>query len=127
MELEVFLKFNKILQLTNDVRDLTKALKKSEMLKLTEDKSKVFRVTPVKEKTNADECTIYVEHLSCDADHDWLKDIFSRFGKARLCCVLHLYLKKNCLILLCCPFLISMILYFFLTKLHLLKNQIFFM
>ncbi|KAL0281644.1 UNVERIFIED_CONTAM: hypothetical protein PYX00_002568 [Menopon gallinae] len=81
VELEVFLKFNKILQLTDDVRDLTKALKKSEMLQLTEDKSRVFRTTPIKEKSNADECTIYVEHLSCDADHDWLKDIFSKFGK----------------------------------------------
>lgn len=79
--MEIFLKFNKIQQLTNNIHDLRKALKKSEFLGLSEDKTKVFRNTPVKEKSNVDACTIYVEQLSCDADHDWLKLIFSRYGK----------------------------------------------
>ncbi|KAK6633794.1 hypothetical protein RUM44_004401 [Polyplax serrata] len=81
IDLEVFLKFNRIQQLTDNINDLRKALKKSEFLSLTEDKTKVFRNTPVKEKANVDACTIYVEQLSCDADHDWLKLIFSRYGK----------------------------------------------
>lgn len=84
VDLEIFLKFNKIHQLTTSLHDLKKALKKSQFLSLTEDKSKVFRNTPVKEKLNVDACTIYVEQLSYDADHDWLKLIFSRYGKVTL-------------------------------------------
>lgn len=81
MDLSIFLRFNRIQQLTHSTHDLAKALKKSEFLQLNEDKTKVFRTTPVKEKENVDACTIYVEQLTPDADHDWLTKIFSKYGK----------------------------------------------
>lgn len=81
VDLAVFLRFNRIQQLTHSVRDLAKSLKKSELLQLNEDKTKVSRVTPVKVKENVDACTIYVEQLTPDADHDWLIKIFSKYGK----------------------------------------------
>lgn len=39
---EVFLKFNKIRSMTQDVTDITKAMKNSSLLELSEDKLKVF-------------------------------------------------------------------------------------
>jgi hypothetical protein len=54
------LRFNKIRALTTDVRDICDALRDSELLSVTEDGTKVFRTTPVKEKDNIDDCTIYV-------------------------------------------------------------------
>lgn len=80
VDLEVFLSFNKISSLTNKVEDISAALEKSELLKLSDDKLKVSRVTPVQEKENEDECTIYVERLPDDTGHEWLKEIFSTFG-----------------------------------------------
>lgn len=38
------------------------------------------RKEPVKEKTNVDECTIYVEQLKSDATHDLLESVFAEFG-----------------------------------------------
>lgn len=40
--LEVFLKFNKIRSMTQDVTDITKAMKNSSLLELSEDRLKVF-------------------------------------------------------------------------------------
>lgn len=80
MHLSVFLKFNKIFALTNKTEDIAIALEKSDILKLSEDRLKVCRTTPIKEKENEDDCTIYVERLPEDTTHDWLKEIFSIFG-----------------------------------------------
>lgn len=80
IELSTFIKFNKIRKLTLSTDDLAKAISKSEVLQLSEDKSKVCRKTPVQEKENVDECTIYVENIKSDATHDWLKSVFSEFG-----------------------------------------------
>lgn len=49
-------------------------------MSLSEDKLKVCRNTPLIEKENEDECTIYVERLPDDTQLDWLKNIFSSFG-----------------------------------------------
>jgi len=54
------LRFNKIRALTTNVQDITDALRNSELLSLGEDGTKVFRTTPIKEKDNIDDCTIYV-------------------------------------------------------------------
>ncbi|XP_067008323.2 la-related protein 7 [Anabrus simplex] len=81
VDLSVFLTFNRIRRLTSSVEDLAKALKNSEMLTVSEDGTKICRVTPVKVKENVDDCTIYVEQLPPDADHDWLRGIFSAYGK----------------------------------------------
>ncbi|KAJ9584654.1 hypothetical protein L9F63_021003 [Diploptera punctata] len=80
IDISIFLRFNKIRALTADARDIANALKSSELLSVTEDGTKVFRTTPVTQKENTDDCTIYVEQLPPDAQHDWLKEVFSAYG-----------------------------------------------
>ncbi|XP_069680671.1 la-related protein 7 [Periplaneta americana] len=81
VDLSIFIRFNKIRALTTNITDIAKALRNSEVLSVTEDGTKVFRTTPVREKENTDDCTIYVEQLPPDAQHDWLTEVFSGYGK----------------------------------------------
>lgn len=76
----MFLNFNRIRKLTTNISDIQKAIGKSQVLELTEDNTKVRRKVPLKVKDDVDECTVYVESLKPDADHDWLKSVFSEFG-----------------------------------------------
>lgn len=55
-------------------------MSKSELLELSEDKNKICRKIPPKAKPNVDDCTIYVEHIKSDTNHEWLKSAFSEFG-----------------------------------------------
>ncbi|KAF2904007.1 hypothetical protein ILUMI_02178 [Ignelater luminosus] len=80
VDIDVFLKFNKIRKLTANIEDITKAVSKSELLELSDDKTKICRKLPVQVKENVDECTVYVERLKSDATHEWLMSIFSEFG-----------------------------------------------
>lgn len=80
VDLTVFLNFNKIKSMTTKVKDIANALQTSELLKVTEDGTKVFRTTQPQQKENSDECTIYVEQIPVDADHSWLIDIFQAYG-----------------------------------------------
>lgn len=79
--LEEFLKFNRIKQLADNVEDIAMALKNSEMLLLSEDRCKVRRLTEPTERSNCEQCTIYVECLPPKADHDWVRNVFSAYGK----------------------------------------------
>ncbi|KAK3931541.1 La-related protein 7 [Frankliniella fusca] len=79
--LEIFLKFNKIIKLVSTVEEIAKAVKKSEILELSEDSLKVRRKTPMKIKDNEDDCTVYVENLPPEISHDELSKVFSEFGK----------------------------------------------
>lgn len=76
-----FLKFNKIRKLTENVDDIKKAIKMSNILELVSNGEKVKRKTPIKVKQNVDECTLYVENINLEATHDFLSEIFSKFGK----------------------------------------------
>ncbi|XP_044270387.1 la-related protein 7-like [Tribolium madens] len=80
VDLSVFLKFNKIRKLTTNIEDIQKAVQKSQLIELSEDRNSICRTKPVKEKNNVDECTIYVERLKSDATHEWLSSVFSEFG-----------------------------------------------
>ncbi|KAL6445068.1 hypothetical protein ACFW04_002166 [Cataglyphis niger] len=80
VDLDVFIHFNKLRELTMDTNRIAKALQKSTLLKVSEDGTKVCRITPINKKENVDECTVYVQNLPPDADHDWLISIFSKFG-----------------------------------------------
>lgn len=80
MDLNVFLSFNKIRKLNCTSDDLRKAISKSEIIELSEDKEKVCRKKPLVVKDNVEECTIYVENIKADADHEWLSHLFSDFG-----------------------------------------------
>lgn len=79
--LKEFLKFNRIKQLTDNEDDIATALKNSELLQLSEDGSKVRRTTEPIERSNCEQCTIYVESLPPKADHDWVRNVFSAYGK----------------------------------------------
>lgn len=50
------------------------------MLSISEDGSRVCRVTPISQKENIDECTIYVQRLPLNADHEWLSTVFGQYG-----------------------------------------------
>ncbi|EGI67069.1 PREDICTED: uncharacterized protein LOC105144452 [Acromyrmex echinatior] len=80
VDLEVFTRFNKLRELTTDINRIAKALQGSTMLKVSEDGTKVCRLTPIQKKRDIDQCTIYVQNLPPDADHDWLISIFSKYG-----------------------------------------------
>ncbi|XP_049868028.1 la-related protein 7 [Pectinophora gossypiella] len=77
--LDVFLKFNKIRSMTQDVNDIAKAMKHSTILELSEDKSKVRRKTPV-QAYDADLRTVYVESIPVTATREWLQRVFSVYG-----------------------------------------------
>lgn len=75
IDLSVFLKCNKLARLTTDPDDIVKALKKSKLLEVTADGTKVKRTVEVQDKPDVDECTIYV--VSDDIDKQIL---FSKVG-----------------------------------------------
>lgn len=73
--------FNRMKQITDDLNLVVKAMKLSSMLEVNGDETMVRRNTPVPEPQNVDKETIYVERLPPYADHDWVKGIFSKYGK----------------------------------------------
>ncbi|KAK6187432.1 hypothetical protein SNE40_005463 [Patella caerulea] len=82
VDLSLFLKFNKIQKMTEDLTLICKAVGKSEKLKLNEDGNKVKRASPFVERDIADidSRTVYVECLPRNVDHDWMKRVFSECG-----------------------------------------------
>ncbi|XP_052754754.1 la-related protein 7 [Galleria mellonella] len=76
---EVFLKFNKIRSMTQDVNDIVKAMKNSTLLELSDDKTKIMRQTPVL-PYDADQRTVYVESIPVTASREWLQRVFSDYG-----------------------------------------------
>ncbi|XP_017055640.1 la-related protein 7 [Drosophila ficusphila] len=78
--LDIFLTFNKIKTLTQDVQQIAKALSNSQLLELDETKLKVKRKTQLPEQRDVNDKTLYVEALPANASHDWLKEVFSRYG-----------------------------------------------
>ena len=79
--IEVFLNFNKMRAITEDVKLIAKALSTSQLVQVNADGTKVKRSTPVVVRENVDECTVYVEGLPACADHDWVKNHFMKFGE----------------------------------------------
>ncbi|XP_063361345.1 la-related protein 7 isoform X2 [Cydia amplana] len=77
--IEVFLKFNKIRAMTQDVIDIAKAMKFSTILELSEDRQKIRRKTPV-EPYDAESRTVYVESIPMTANREWLEKVFSDYG-----------------------------------------------
>ena len=67
--------------MTTDINRIAKAVQVSTMLSLSEDGMKVRRVTPIIIKENTDECTVYVQNLPPDADHETLISVFSQYGQ----------------------------------------------
>ena len=67
--------------MTTDINRIAKAVQASTMLSLSEDGMKVRRMTPIIIKENTDECTVYVQNLPPDADHETLSSVFSQYGQ----------------------------------------------
>ncbi|KAK0163699.1 hypothetical protein PV328_002404 [Microctonus aethiopoides] len=80
VDLNVFLRCNKIRELTLDKTRIAKALQTSTILSLSEDKTKVCRTTAINSRENCDACTIYAQGLPPNTDHAWLNNIFSQYG-----------------------------------------------
>ncbi|XP_046445689.1 la-related protein 7-like [Daphnia pulex] len=80
--LHVFMNFNKLRAMTEDLKEIAKALKFSKTLKLSEDETKVSRITPFRPKSQeeVDLCTVYVERLPPHASIEWITSIFSEYG-----------------------------------------------
>ncbi|KAH8418906.1 hypothetical protein KR222_003805, partial [Zaprionus bogoriensis] len=78
--LEIFLTFNKIKTLTQDVQQISRSLSNSEILELDESGLKVRRKTALPQQRDVNDKTLYVEALPATATHDWLKEVFSRYG-----------------------------------------------
>ncbi|XP_064555596.1 la-related protein 7 [Drosophila montana] len=78
--LDIFLTFNKIKTLTQDVQQISTSLSNSQMLELDETGLKVRRKTALPEHRDVNDKTLYVEALPSTATHDWLKEVFSRYG-----------------------------------------------
>lgn len=66
--------------LTSSVKEIATSIEKSDFLELSEDKTRVRRVTEIKQKSDIDDFIIYVECLPSTADHDWIRNTFSVFG-----------------------------------------------
>ncbi|MPC59213.1 la-related protein 7-like [Portunus trituberculatus] len=80
VDLETFFKFNKLRSMTNDIAFLRKAISKSSLLELSEDGLQVRRKVAVEVKGNVLHCTIYVENIPSNADHDWVRQVFGQYG-----------------------------------------------
>ncbi|XP_050087933.1 la-related protein 7 [Anopheles aquasalis] len=79
--LQEFLKFNKIKAIASSVEEIATALKNSELLTLSDDNQKVRRTKEFVERENSEDCTLYVESLPPKADLDWVRNVFSSYGK----------------------------------------------
>lgn len=85
VDLNAFLEFTKMQQLTAAVADIGKGLSTSDKLELSEDRLRARRKEPFDpEKVKSDEavedCTIYVENIPRESEHEWLEKIFQAFG-----------------------------------------------
>jgi len=93
--LTTFLTFNKVATMLSEilgdkaeeaarVAELTKALSvvESDTIHLSECQTKVGRKSPFTPSlpTQVDSCTVYVENLPSEADHDYIRSFFSSFG-----------------------------------------------
>jgi len=94
--IKTFLTFNKVAGMLSELlgenskenvreAELCKALEviPSETIKLSECKKMLGRKTPFtpSSQSEVDSCTVYVENIPADADHDFLRNLFSTYGE----------------------------------------------
>lgn len=81
IEIATIASFNRIKQLSDDITLVVKAMKLCLSVEVIDDQW----VKPLKqlssEPKNVDAVTVYVEKLPREADHDWIRSIFSTCGK----------------------------------------------
>lgn len=81
IDLDVFLRCNKILSLTSDIEVLTNAVATSKTLVVDKEKKRVSRLVPYSEPKDVDERTVYVECLPIETDREWIRKVFGACGK----------------------------------------------
>eukprot|EP00056_Hartaetosiga_gracilis_P004246 m.72925 g.72925 ORF g.72925 m.72925 type:complete len:595 (+) comp11762_c0_seq2:56-1840(+) len=77
---KLFLKFNKVKQITQQIKDVIKAIKHLDHLELSPDERKVRRRNPEIAEKDVDACSIYVENIPPTFEHAELEAIFGEFG-----------------------------------------------
>ncbi|XP_052068212.1 la-related protein 7-like isoform X7 [Mytilus californianus] len=80
ISLDIFLRFNKIKDLTLDSSVIASALKKSKLLQVSKDGTNVKRTKPVSSAKDIDDRTVYVECLPHNVDHEYIRRIFASCG-----------------------------------------------
>lgn len=77
------MEFNKIKAFTQTESELGAAITNSNLLELSEDKTKVRRKEPFVplNPQDVEARTIYIEKLPSTASHEWVKKVFSKFGQ----------------------------------------------
>eukprot|EP01116_Phalansterium_solitarium_P002619 TRINITY_DN1275_c0_g1_i2.p1 TRINITY_DN1275_c0_g1~~TRINITY_DN1275_c0_g1_i2.p1 ORF type:complete len:556 (+),score=82.12 TRINITY_DN1275_c0_g1_i2:733-2400(+) len=80
VELDLVATFNKLRTITTDRAVLVGAIKKSSLLELNADETRVKRKLPLPKKTNADSRTVYTENFPLDWEHDALHAAFEVVG-----------------------------------------------
>ncbi|KAK4312038.1 hypothetical protein Pmani_016503 [Petrolisthes manimaculis] len=78
--LDIFFRFNRIRSLTTDIGLLRTAIVKSSILELSDDGERVRRAIEIIPKEDETACTIYVENIPSQADHDWVRQVFAQYG-----------------------------------------------
>ena len=79
IEIKTIASFNRMKQLCGDISLIVKAMKLCPTVEVVDDKW-VKLSQPLPEATNVDAVTVYVERLPSNADHDWIKSLFSPCG-----------------------------------------------
>eukprot|EP00794_Sanderia_malayensis_P019612 gene19612-21543_t len=80
IDIKVIADFNKMKHISEDIKLIIKAMKKSNLLQVNDDENKVRRKLPLPDQINTDAQTVYVERLPPYANQDWLREIFSCCG-----------------------------------------------
>ncbi|XP_067673448.1 la-related protein 7-like isoform X1 [Haliotis asinina] len=83
IDITIFLKFNKIRQLTDDIKTIARSLKKSKLLEVNNSETKVKRIQPIQSVPDVDDRTVYVENLPRTIDHEWVRSLFSQCGNVQ--------------------------------------------
>ncbi|XP_043917487.1 la-related protein 7 [Protopterus annectens] len=81
VDISLLLSFNKMKKLTTDMKLIGRALKKSTIVELNLEGTKLRRRQPVGEAPqDVDDRTVYVELLPKNVSHRWIERIFSKCG-----------------------------------------------
>ncbi|XP_028393116.1 la-related protein 7-like [Dendronephthya gigantea] len=79
VEIKTIASFNRMKQLCDDITLIVKAMKLCPSVEVIDDKW-VKPSQPLPQPKNVDSVTVYVERLPSNADHNWIKSLFSSCG-----------------------------------------------
>ncbi|KAA0198770.1 hypothetical protein HAZT_HAZT011467 [Hyalella azteca] len=80
VDLPLFLTFNKVKSLTQELKLLQYAVRNSPFLGLSPDGLRVKRTLYYPKKENELDCIVYVDHLARNTTVDWIWEYFEQFG-----------------------------------------------